>query len=69
MVTAEDGTQKMYRVRVSREAAAPGSGGTVKDSNTRLASLQLVGANLSPAFHPDLLDYDAKLASNVARSR
>ncbi|MCX7031707.1 MAG: cadherin-like beta sandwich domain-containing protein, partial [Spirochaetes bacterium] len=66
IVTAEDGSQKLYRVRVSREAAAPGSGGTGKDTNARLASLQLAGAQLTPAFNPGLLDYEAKLASNVA---
>ena len=65
MVSAEDGTQKMYRVRVSREAAAPGTGGA-RDTNARLASLQLAGAQLTPAFNPTLLDYEAKLASNVS---
>jgi hypothetical protein len=65
IVTAEDGTQKMYRVRVSREAAAAGTS-PGKDTNARLASLQLVGAQLTPAFNPALLDYEAKLASNVA---
>jgi hypothetical protein len=64
IVTAEDGTQKMYRVRVSREAAVPGT--TVKDANARLASLQLAGAQLNPAFSPTVSDYEAKLAANVA---
>ncbi len=66
IVTAEDGTQKLYRVRVSREAAAAGSGGTGKDANTRLASLQLAGAQLTPAFDPGVLEYEAKLAANVS---
>jgi hypothetical protein len=62
IVNAEDGTQKLYRVRVSREAAVPGA----KDTNARLAGLQLAGATLKPEFNPDLLEYEAKLASNVA---
>ena len=68
IVTAEDGTQKMYRVRVSREAGATGGGGatgTTRDTNARLASLQLAGAQLTPGFSPTLLDYEARLASTV----
>ena len=63
IVTAEDGTQKLYRVRVSREAVVPPA---AQDTNTRLARLQLAGAQLAPGFRPDVLDYEAKLASNVA---
>jgi hypothetical protein len=51
IVTAEDQSQKLYRVRVSREAAVPGA----KDANTRLASLQLAGATMKPAFSPEVL--------------
>jgi hypothetical protein len=62
IVTAEDQTQKLYRVRVSREAAVPGA----KDANTRLAGLQLAGAALKPAFNPDTLEYAATLAAATA---
>ena len=47
-VTAEDGTQRLYRINVSREALPVGA----KDGNTRLASLQVTGGALSPAFDP-----------------
>ena len=57
IVTAEDGTQKMYRIRVSREASS--------DTNTRLARLQLAGALLTPDFDPNVLEYQAQLAANV----
>jgi len=63
IVTAEDSTQKLYRVRVSREATGPGGG--TGDANTRLARLQLVGAQLNPNFDPLIVDYEARLASNV----
>jgi len=62
IVSAEDGTQKLYRVRVSREAGGSTGG---QDANARLARLQLAGAELAPAFRPDVLDYEAKLAANV----
>jgi hypothetical protein len=62
IVTAEDQSQKLYRVRVSREAAVPGA----KDANTRLASLQLAGATMKPAFSPEVLEYEAKLAAATA---
>jgi hypothetical protein len=64
IVTAEDGTQKLYRVRVSREATGPGGG--TGDANTRLARLQLVGAQLNPSFDPRVREYEARLPSNVA---
>ena len=62
IVTAEDQSQKLYRVRVSREAAVPGA----KDANARLQSLQLAGAALQPAFDPDVTEYAAKLAAGTA---
>ncbi len=60
-VTAEDGTQKLYRIQLSRDAAAP-----TKDSNARLGSLQVAGATLSPAFNPAILDYEAILGADAA---
>jgi hypothetical protein len=62
IVTAEDQSQKLYRVRVSREAAVPGA----KDANTRLTSLQLAGATMKPAFDPGVLEYAAKLPAATA---
>ena len=63
-VTAEDGSQRLYRISVSREALPPGST-TTKDGTTRLAALQVTGAALVPAFDPAVLAYDVKLAANV----
>lgn len=60
-VTAEDGSQRLYRVNVSREALPAGT----KDGNTRLAGLQVTGAALAPAFDPSLAVYDVKMAENV----
>jgi hypothetical protein len=62
VVTAEDGSQKLYRVRVSREAAAPAP----RDANTRLAGLRLAGAQLSPTFRADVFNYEARLVADVA---
>jgi hypothetical protein len=62
VVTAEDGSQKLYRVRVSREAAAP----PPRDANMRLAGLRLVGTALSPAFRSDVFTYEARLPATVA---
>jgi hypothetical protein len=60
-VTAEDGTQKLYRIQLSREAVpAP------RESNARLGTLQVAGAVLTPAFDPAILDYDARIAADAA---
>jgi hypothetical protein len=61
MVTAEDGTQRLYRVNVSREGVPTG----VLDTNSRLAILQVSGAPLTPAFNPAVTTYDVRLAANV----
>ncbi len=61
MVTAEDGTQRLYRVNVSREGVPTG----VLDANSRLAILQVSGAPLTPAFNPAVTAYDVRLAANV----
>jgi hypothetical protein len=61
MVTAEDGTQRLYRVNVSREGVPTG----VLDVNSRLALLQVSGAPLAPAFNPAITAYDVRLASNA----
>ncbi len=59
-VTAEDGTQRLYRVNVSREALPVGT----KDANARLATLQVSGGTLSPAFDPAVTSYDVKAAGD-----
>lgn len=59
LVTAEDGSQRLYRVTVVR--AAPPAG----ETSTRLAVLQVAGTTLSPPFSPGVLQYEAKAAANV----
>ena len=59
LVTAEDGSQRLYRVNVMRQASA------VVDAGSRLAVLQVAGATLSPPFNPGVLQYEAKAAANV----
>src|SRR5690606_13938995 len=61
LITAEDGTETLYRVNVIRPAALPSSG----EPGPRLASLQVSGATLTPPFNPGLLQYEARLPANV----
>lgn len=61
IVTAEDGTQRLYRINVSREALPV----SAKDGNSRLASLQVTGAPLTPGFDPAIVSYEVRAASNV----
>jgi len=61
MVTAEDGTQRLYRVNVSREGVPAGA----LDANSRLAILQASGAPLTPPFNPAVTAYEARLPANV----
>jgi len=60
IATAEDGTQKLYRVSVRRDAlpAAP-------DSNALLMALQVVGARLEPEFSPTVSAYSAAVPANT----
>jgi hypothetical protein len=60
VVSAEDGTQKLYMVRISR-ASAPAA----LDGNSLLQSLVVSGAQLAPAFDASVAQYDARLAANV----
>ncbi len=59
-VTAEDGTQRLYRIRVSREAAPV----SAKDNNARVGVLAINGKVLSPAFDPAVISYDVRLNAN-----
>ncbi len=68
MVTAEDGTQRLYRVGVTREGSAGGSPGEQSGGQTgaqpgdsRLAGLQLTGLVLSPEFDPAVSAYAARI--------
>ena len=60
IATAEDGTQKLYRVSIRRDAlpAAP-------DSNALLMALQVVGARLEPEFSPTVSAYSAAVPANT----
>lgn len=63
LVTAQNGSQRIYHVSVTREAApiqpAP------KEHNSRLSGIVVGGANLVPAFSPGRLEYTV----NVPTSR
>lgn len=63
IVSAQDGSQRLYRVNVTREAApvqpAP------KESNSRLSGIVVAGGNLNPSFSPDRTAY----AINVPTSQ
>jgi hypothetical protein len=59
-VTAEDGSQRLYRVQVSREALPVG-----RDSNARLQTLKVSGAALQPAFSPTIILYDATMSAGT----
>jgi hypothetical protein len=57
-VTSEDGTERIYTLVVTRSVAP------VSDASLR--SLTVNRGNLSPAFHPDTLNYSIFVAGDVA---
>jgi hypothetical protein len=75
LVTAEDGTQRLYRVGITRDfPVGTSSGGSGSQTGTppvvqpgipRLALLQVAGAQLSPAFDPAVTAYEAKVPAGV----
>ena len=56
LVTAQNGSQRAYRISVTRAPQA-----VQKDDNSRLSNLVVGGATLTPAFSPGRLAYDATL--------
>ncbi len=76
LVTAEDGTQRLYRVGITREGAGGAQGGQSGGTQTgtpppapasaRLALLQLSGAMLIPAFDPAVNAYEVKVPAGTA---
>jgi hypothetical protein len=80
LVTAEDGTQRLYRVGITREGPAGGdtggdTGGQTggQTGNTRLALLQFAGAQpgapgaqLAPTFNPAVTAYEVKVPAGAA---
>ena len=58
IVTAEDGTQKLYLVAVQRESVPVG-----RDGNALLMGLQVLGAQLAPEFSPNVRAYTATAAA------
>jgi hypothetical protein len=81
VVTAEDGSQRLYQVTVSRDVSpvqpavtpqpvepanpAPVVPQVGKDGNTMLNTLQLAGVALQPVFSPGIIIYDAKIGAGV----
>ena len=57
-VRAEDGTQRVYRVQVTRALPPP-------DGNALLQSLQVTGAPIVPGFNPSVILYDARIPADV----
>ena len=55
VVTAEDGSQKLYRLRINREKPL--------DGNALLQSLVVTGAQLAAAFDPSVTLYDAAMTA------
>jgi hypothetical protein len=68
LVVAEDGTQRLYRVGITRDFptdAQTGSQTGVQPGGARLALLQVAGAQLSPAFSPAVTAYEAKVPAGI----
>ncbi len=65
VVTAQDGSQRLYRVNVTREAApvkpAP------KETNSRLSGIVVAGGHLTPAFSPERMAYAISVPTSQNR--
>lgn len=55
-VTAEDGTKRIYILNVTR---------STQTSDTDLKDIVIDGIPLSPAFNPDILEYDTKVSGDT----
>ncbi len=62
VVTAQDGSQRLYKVTVSREQPP-----VVKDNNSSLSAIVLDGGTLQPQFSPNRFSYRVTLPVNQAR--
>jgi hypothetical protein len=68
LVIAEDGTQRLYRIGITREGqsgAQTGGQTGAQPGNTRLALLQLAGLQLVPAFDPAVTAYEVKVPAGT----
>lgn len=60
VVSAEEGSQRLYRVRISRETAP-----AALDGNALLQLLVVSGAQIAPSFDPSVILYNARIAADA----
>ncbi|HUX11400.1 MAG TPA: cadherin-like beta sandwich domain-containing protein [Spirochaetia bacterium] len=69
VVTAQDGTQRLYRVNVARESAPvqQSTQPAPKDGNSLLSGIVVAGAQLQPAFSPNRQSYEVTVPTSQNR--